>query len=56
MPQKKNPDSLELIRGKAGRIHGKVNSLYYSIAFWNDQLDPIDIFRLLTKCFCFSFV
>lgn len=24
MPHKKNPDSLELIRGKAGRIHGKV--------------------------------
>lgn len=24
MPQKKNPDSLELIRGKAGRVLGQV--------------------------------
>ncbi len=29
MPQKKNPDSLELLRGKSGRIFGNVsNSLY----------------------------
>lgn len=26
MPQKKNPDSLELIRGKAGRVLGQVRS------------------------------
>lgn len=26
MPQKKNPDSLELIRGKAGRVQGQVSS------------------------------
>jgi len=25
MPQKKNADSLELIRGKAGRIFGRVS-------------------------------
>jgi argininosuccinate lyase len=25
MPQKKNPDSLELIRGKVGRIYGNVS-------------------------------
>lgn len=25
MPQKKNPDSLELLRGKSGRIFGNVN-------------------------------
>jgi argininosuccinate lyase len=25
MPQKKNPDSLELIRGKAGRVMGQVS-------------------------------
>ena len=25
MPQKKNPDSLELIRGKAGRVLGQVS-------------------------------
>ena len=27
MPQKKNADSLELIRGKAGRIYGHVSHL-----------------------------
>lgn len=27
MPQKKNPDSLELIRGKSGRIFGNVKFL-----------------------------
>ena len=27
MPQKKNPDSLELIRGKAGRVNGALQSL-----------------------------
>jgi argininosuccinate lyase len=27
MPQKKNPDSLELIRGKCGRVFGDLNSL-----------------------------
>ena len=26
MPQKKNPDSLELIRGKAGRVVGQVRA------------------------------
>ena len=28
MPQKKNPDSLELIRGKTGRIFGSFSALY----------------------------
>src|SRR5207249_9161108 len=27
MPQKKNPDSLELIRGKSGRVAGSLNAL-----------------------------
>lgn len=27
MPQKKNPDSLELLRGKAGRLHGNLTCL-----------------------------
>lgn len=27
MPQKKNPDSLELIRSKAGRVFGRVSGL-----------------------------
>lgn len=33
MPQKKNPDSLELIRGKTGRIFGDVNT-YLTIDGW----------------------
>lgn len=33
MPQKKNPDSLELLRGKAGRLFGNVcNLLVWVIA------------------------
>lgn len=28
MPQKKNPDSMELVRGKAGRLIGNYTSLY----------------------------
>jgi argininosuccinate lyase len=31
MPQKKNPDSLELIRGKCGRVYGALNSLYLTM-------------------------
>src|SRR5207237_6147000 len=31
MPQKKNPDSLELIRGKAGRVAGALNSLLFTM-------------------------
>ena len=31
MPQKKNPDSLELIRGKSGRVLGALNSLLYTM-------------------------
>ncbi len=31
MPQKKNPDSLELIRGKSGRVWGSLNSLYVTL-------------------------
>src|SRR5215468_5549980 len=31
MPQKKNPDSLELIRGKCGRVIGSFNSLYVTM-------------------------
>jgi argininosuccinate lyase len=31
MPQKKNPDSLELIRGKSGRVLGALNSLFYTM-------------------------
>jgi argininosuccinate lyase len=31
MPQKKNPDSLELIRGKSGRVFGDLNSLFVTL-------------------------
>jgi argininosuccinate lyase len=31
MPQKKNPDSLELIRGKAGRVYGSLTSLFITM-------------------------
>lgn len=31
MPQKKNPDSLELIRGKSGRVFGSMNSLFMTM-------------------------
>jgi argininosuccinate lyase len=31
MPQKKNPDSLELIRGKCGRVFGDFNSLFVTM-------------------------
>jgi argininosuccinate lyase len=31
MPQKKNPDSLELIRGKAGRVFGAYSSLFVTM-------------------------
>lgn len=31
MPQKKNPDSLELIRGKSGRVFGDLSSLFITM-------------------------
>jgi argininosuccinate lyase len=31
MPQKKNPDSLELIRGKSGRVLGSLQSLFVTM-------------------------
>jgi len=31
MPQKKNPDSLELIRGKCGRVFGSLSSLFVTV-------------------------
>ena len=36
MPQKKNPDSLELIRSKAGRVFGRV-SLLKKEAGWGNS-------------------
>src|SRR3977135_327492 len=31
MPQKKNPDSLELIRGKSGRVFGELTALFMTM-------------------------
>jgi argininosuccinate lyase len=31
MPQKKNPDSLELLRGKSGRAFGQMAGLMYTV-------------------------
>lgn len=31
MPQKKNPDSLELLRGKSGRVFGQLSGLMMTI-------------------------
>lgn len=31
MPQKKNPDSLELVRGKAGRVFGDLSALFMTL-------------------------
>lgn len=38
MPQKKNPDSLELLRGKSGRVFGKVFNDALSLIFVNITL------------------
>jgi argininosuccinate lyase len=40
MPQKKNPDSLELIRGKCGRVIGALNSLLRHHEGSADDLQP----------------
>jgi argininosuccinate lyase len=40
MPQKKNPDSLELIRGKAGRVMGLVSMLSSSLRITNSNRTP----------------
>jgi len=33
MPQKKNSDSLELLRGKSGRLFGNVNCFSWKLSF-----------------------
>ena len=43
MPQKKNPDSVELIRGKCGRVFGNVSN----VAHLGDQ--NITIFQILNS-------
>lgn len=41
MPQKKNPDSLELIRGKAGRVMGQVR--YFSSLTHKYKIELTDL-------------
>jgi len=59
MPQKKNPDALELIRGKAGRIFGamsgmmmtvKASPLAYNKDFQEDKPPLFDAMRELSMC------
>jgi len=40
MPQKKNPDSLELIRSKAGRVFGRVSLLKKETSGMGELLIP----------------
>ena len=59
MPQKKNPDSLELIRGKAARVFGHVTGLLtmakgtplaYNKDFQEDKEALFDTFDTVTVC------
>jgi argininosuccinate lyase len=59
MPQKKNPDSLELLRGKSGRIIGSLQSLYtmikglpltYNRDLQEDKVQVFDSFDQLSVC------
>ncbi len=59
MPQKKNPDSLELLRGKSGRIIGSLQALYtmvkglpltYNRDLQEDKVQVFDSFDQLALC------
>ena len=59
MPQKKNPDSLELLRGKSGRLIGNLQSLYvmvkglpltYNRDLQEDKVQVFDSFTQLQIC------
>jgi len=59
MPQKKNPDSLELLRGKSGRLIGNLQSLYvmvkglpltYNRDLQEDKVQIFDSFTQLQIC------
>lgn len=64
MPQKKNPDVAELIRGKTGRVYGDLNSLLVAmkglpLAYNKDMqedkepvFDAIDTVKLCVNVFC----
>lgn len=42
MPQKKNPDSLELLRGKSGRVFGDVR---VSLTILRDECSAFALYR-----------
>ena len=46
MPQKKNPDSLELLRGKSGRVFGNVRRDYASALVHLSFLLFVDVWLL----------
>jgi len=59
MPQKKNPDSMELLRGKSGRIIGNLQSLYtmvkglpltYNRDLQEDKVQVFDSFDQIELC------
>lgn len=59
MPQKKNPDSMELVRGKAGRVFGHATSLLtllkglplaYNKDFQEDKEAVFDTFDTIQSC------
>jgi len=59
MPQKKNPDSLELLRGKSGRIVGSLQALYtmvkglpltYNRDLQEDKAQVFDAFDQMGVC------
>lgn len=59
MPQKKNPDSLELIRGKSGRVFGDLTSLFttmkglpmtYNRDMQEDKEPLFDAFQQTSSC------
>lgn len=59
MPQKKNPDSMELIRGKAGRLHGNASAMFgmvkglpltYNRDLQEDKPQVFDAFDTVVDC------
>ncbi len=51
MPQKKNPDALELIRGKAGRLQGNLAGLLATVEVFVAKLRLFRVPELLAGSF-----
>ena len=63
MPQKKNPDALELIRGKTGRVYGHLTALLtvlkglpmtYNKDLQEDKEGLFDAIRTVNQCLCMA--